>query len=270
GRSLQGKLNTRVAYEQQLEQKMELITDAQKAQLAQAAEMAEKRAESNRAREKEAGYKWLSFNDQDVKALEGAIKDIKKEIERAGKVKVEPLAEKAEEIYLAETLLMEGKLLEAESRMREAVGGSATSKKMESSKVSQIQRFVTALNVAKEEKRKAAELAAIKAAPKETAVEEVEEAPTGGPSAEELLAMVSEPTTTKKESDSAKPKSDPKSSSGSSSEERTPPPLPAASSGGGGFNPMALMPVILGVLLVATGVIWFVDKKKKAAAGEEE
>lgn len=289
GRYLQQTAQDRKNYLVSLEERKARMTDAERRVVENEALQRQAQVDSLNVKEKAAGVKWRTINLDNPKSVEDEIAFVRKELTALEKVKVDDLKLDSEALYQAESLLAQGQFDAAEVKLREAM---RTKSRLLASKDPHIARVIRALVETREAQAKAAKLAEIEKAKLAANVKPLATGPEDGKeaSAEEALdaLMAERPAkkageegksgTAAKTGSASKSKSSSKAKAGeedaeeegedsASGKARKERPAAQASSGGPGF------PVIMGgvfaLLLVATGVIFYVDKKKKAAAGGE-
>ncbi|MBL9153585.1 MAG: hypothetical protein JNK37_13910 [Verrucomicrobiales bacterium] len=85
-------------------------------------------------REKAAGVKWMTINNNDATSLNAALTLIKTELDRIGKFNVESLTQMGEQLVAADKLIAEGKLVEAREAIAKAAAADAEAAKAAGSK----------------------------------------------------------------------------------------------------------------------------------------
>ena len=291
GRSLNQALEERkVAEAALIERKARLTPPEIQALENEATQRAVQIQRLNDQEKKVPGAKWLTVNMEDTKSIESAIDFVRRELQAQEKFKVDDIKRETDAVYEAESLLAQGKLEEADAKLKESQKVKA---KTISSKDAQISRIIRDIALAKEERGKAAKLAEIEKAKQESALSTPIvplASKEGAASAEDLLNRMeqhrssmttvekekpAEPATkgTSKSKSSAKSKSGAKASEDNADEEGTGKKIEdAADEEGGGFSFIPIIAVVFVLMLGGTGVLLYLDKKKKAAAsgGEEE
>lgn len=287
GRSLTQSLNERRAYEAAYEERKARLSPAEiqayENELAQRA----LQISALNEREKAAGVKWPTPNLENGASIEGAIKNVQKHIASLEKVDAAALKAEAAALYEVESLMAQGQLELAEANLRAML---KTRSKTLASKDPHIARVIQDLNAAGEEKSKTARLAELERAKEDSSSKPVviatSDKAAGEASAEDALdaLMAERPATAVKESEkpaSAAAKEKPSKSKTSSKakssgdegddeedsagERSRPAPVTGS---GGGLSVTMIMGIVFALLLAVTGGIYFIDKKRKAGAGD--
>jgi len=279
GRMLRSRIQERKAYNRTLEQRKDRLSPQQLAQIERAAAEQKARFERLNEREEDAGVTWLSVNMDSIESLEEAVETVVDKLSSMERIKKDELRQQAEQLYEAESLLAEGKLDEAEEKLRQAMGRSSRSRL--TSRDEHVGRVIAELKQAREEKEKAAKLAELEKRRQAKAAEEEAKAVAGAEdktekpaSAEDTLdALMAERPAAKTADQPKKEEKESERRESRPERERPSPPTGVTAStpdtGGGGLSFQAIMPIVFLLLVGVTGLLYFLDKKKKAQAGGE-